>query len=138
MTQVIIHENENGGVSVTKPSLEALEQYGIDWIKNKDTPNNSIIIDDSTLPQGADGQFFNAWELNGSEITINFSKAQEIKLSQYNAAAIIVSQNRQLNTLSGIENIVDDATWLNKLKSDRAIIASSTTTEQLIAIENPS
>ena len=138
MAQAIIHENENGGVSVTRPSLEALEQYGIDWIKNKDTPNNSIIIDDSTLPQGADGQFFNAWELNGSEITINFSKAQEIKLSQYNAAAIMVSQNRQLNTLSGIENIVDDATWLNKLQSDRATIASSTTTEQLIAIENPS
>jgi hypothetical protein len=58
--QVIIHENENGGVSVTVPTGE----ISIEAVKAKDTPGHSIIVDSETLPN-SDNDFFDAWELNG-------------------------------------------------------------------------
>jgi hypothetical protein len=133
MAQIIIFQNSNGGVSVTVPTGE----LPIKEVKLKDTPENSIIVDDSTLPQGADAQFFDAWELSGSTVSVNFAKAQAIKLAQYNAAALQVANQRNLNTLAGIANAVADADWQAKLTADRASIATATTTAQLVAIANP-
>ena len=50
--QVIVHINDNGVLCVTVPTQEVLDNYGIEWIKNKDTPPSSIIIDDSKLDLG--------------------------------------------------------------------------------------
>ena len=133
MAQIIIHANSNGGVSVTVPTGE----LPINEVLAKDCPAGATIVDDSVLPQGADAQFFDAWELNGSTITVNFAKAQAIKLAQYNAAAVQEAQKRQLNTLAGIANEVADADFTAKLQADRAAIASATTTAQLVAIANP-
>jgi hypothetical protein len=130
MSQVIIFQNANGGVSVTVPTGE----LPINEVLVKDCPAGAIIVDASTLPQGADAQFFDAWVLNGSTISVNFTKAQSDKLTQYNAAAVQVAQKRQLNTLAGITNTPDDTTWTAKLTSDRAAIASATTTAELVAI----
>jgi hypothetical protein len=134
MTKVIIHTNENGGVSVTYPSPEFLETNTIHDVKEKDTPDHSIIVDESILPQDADANFFDAWELNGTTITVNLDKAKTIKLNYYNTNALQEAQKRQLNTLAGITNDVDDVTWLAKLNADRQAINNATTTEQLVAI----
>jgi hypothetical protein len=131
--QVIIHANDNGGVSVTVPTGE----LDIKATQIKDTPEGSIIVDDSVLPQGTDAQFFDAWELNGSTVTVNFAKAQAIKLAQYNAAAVQEAQKRQLNTLAGLPNTVSDADFMAALTAGRAAIAAATTTADLIAIANP-
>ena len=88
MTQVIIHANSYGGVSVTVPTGE----IDIEAVLVKDCPAGAIIVDDATLPQGADTQFFNAWELNGSTVTVNFEKARAIKLAQFNESAVQVAQ----------------------------------------------
>jgi len=133
MAQVIIHSNANGGISVTVPTGE----LPINEVLAKDCPAGAIIVDDSTLPQGADAQFFDAWELSGSTVTVNFAKAQAIKLAQYNAAAVAEAQKRQLNTLAGIENKVADADFVAELTAGRASIASATTTADLVAIVNP-
>jgi hypothetical protein len=133
MTQVIIYTNSNGNVSVTVPTGE----IDIKAVLAKDCPAGAIIVDDSTLPQGADAQFFDAWELNGSTVTVNLEKARAIKLAQYNAAAVAEAQKRQLNTLAGLPNTPDDATFLVKLTADRAAIAASTSTNDLINIINP-
>ena len=130
MSQVIIYTNTNGNVSVCIPTGE----LPINEVLAKDCPAGAIIVDDSTLPQGADAQFFDAWELNGSTVTVNFAKAQTVKLAQFNANAVQEAQKRQLNTLAGIANTPDDATFTAKLASDRASIAAATTTAQLIAI----
>jgi hypothetical protein len=130
MSQVIIHANSNGGVSVTVPTGE----LPINEVLAKDCPAGAIIVDDSTLPQGADAQFFDAWELNGSTVTVNFEKAKAIKLAQFNAKAVAEAQARQLNTLASIENTPDDATWSASLTAGRASIASATTTAELVAI----
>lgn len=133
MTQAIIFTNDNGGVSVCIPTGE----LPINEVLAKDCPAGAIIVDSLTLPQGSDAEFFDAWELSGSTVTVNFAKAQAIKLAQFNASAIQEAQKRQLNTLAGIANAVSDADFTAGLAAGRASIASATTTAQLVAIANP-
>ena len=132
MSQVIIFANETGGVSTTIPTGE----ISIEAVLAKDCPKGAIIVDYSTLPQGADAQFFDAWELNGSTVTVNFEKAKAIKLAQFNAKAVAEAQARQLNTLASIENAVSDADFTASLVAGRAAIANATTTAELVAITN--
>ena len=73
MAQVIIFTNNNGGVSVCIPTGE----LSIEEVKTKDTPAGSIIVDQNTLPN-ADNDFFDAWELSDSTVSVNLSKAKEI------------------------------------------------------------
>ena len=130
MTQVIIHANSNGGVSVTVPTGE----ISIQEVLLKDCPAGAIIVEDNTLPQGADAQFFDAWELANGQVSVNFEKAKAMKLAQFNAAAVQEAQKRQLNTLAGINNEIADADFSAKLTAGRASIASATTTAELVAI----
>ena len=74
MALVIIHTNDNGGVSVTVPTGE----ISIEAVKTKDTPEHSIIVDDSTLPQGVGASFFDAWELVDGKVEVSLAKATEI------------------------------------------------------------
>jgi len=131
--QVIIYE-QNGQVAVCVPTGE----LPINEVLAKDCPDGAIIVDDSTLPQGADAQFFDAWKLDGSTVTVDLEKARADKLAQFNTAAVQVAQKRQLNTLAGIANTPDDETFTTKLTNGRAAIAAATTTAQLVAIANPS
>ena len=73
MSQVIIHTNSNGGVSVCVPTGE----LPINEVLTKDCPDHAIIIDDSELPQG-ENEFFNAWELVDGKIIVNQAKKQAI------------------------------------------------------------
>jgi len=72
MSQVIIHTNENGGVSVTVPTGE----LSINEVLAKDCPAGAIIIDDSELP--TDNEYFNAWELVDEKVVVNETKKQAI------------------------------------------------------------
>jgi hypothetical protein len=133
MSQVIIYTNSNNGVSVCVPTGE----LPIQDVLTKDCPAGAIIVEDLSLPQSADAQFFDAWELANGTVTVNFAKAQAQKLAQFNAAALQLAQTRQLNTLAGIENKVSNADFVAELTAGRASIASATTTADLIAIANP-
>jgi hypothetical protein len=128
MAQVIIYQNSNGGVAVCVPTGE----IDIKAVLAKDCPAGAIIVDDSMLPQGADAQFFDAWELNGSTVTVNLEKARAIKLTQFNAQAVQEAQARQLNTLAGIANTVSDADFTATLTAGREKIANATTTAELV------
>ena len=127
--QVIIYE-QNGQVAVCVPTGE----LPIQQVLAKDCPAGAIIVDASTLPQGADSSFFDAWELSGSTVTVNFEKAKAIKLTQFNAKAVEEAQKRQLNTLAAIDNAVSDADFTASLTAGRTAIASATTTAELVAI----
>jgi hypothetical protein len=131
MTQVIIHTTENGNVAVTVPTGE----ISIEAVLAKDCPSGAIIVDDSELPKN--NEYFNAWELNGTTITVNLEKARTIKLNQFNAMAIQTAQKRQLNTLAGIPNDISDADFSNKLTIGRTDITKATTTTELSLIANP-
>jgi hypothetical protein len=132
MSQIIIYTNAIGCVSVCVPTGE----LPINEVLEKDCPAGAIIVDDSTLPQGSDAQFFDAWELNGSTVIVNFEKAKAIKLAQFNAKAVAEAQARQLNILASIENAVSDADFTASLVVGRAAIANATTTAELMAITN--
>ena len=71
MSQVIIFTNSNGGVSVCIPTGE----ISIEEVLAKDCPAGAIIVDSDTLPNN---DFFNAWELNDTTVTVNFDKAKAI------------------------------------------------------------
>ena len=133
MAQIIIYTNSNNGVSVCQPTGE----LPIEEVLAKDCPQGAIIVDDSVLPTGANAQFFDAWELNDTTISVNIEKAKSIKLTQFNANAVQEAQNRQLNTLSGIPNKVTDAEFIANLNAGRIAIANATTIDQLILINNP-
>ena len=133
MSQVIIFKNDNGGVSVCIPT----DEISIEAVLAKDCPAGAQIVEDSSLLQGADAQFFDAWELNGSTVTVNFAKAQAQKLAQFNASAVQIAQKRQLNTLAGIEHAVADADFSTELTVGRTAIANAKTTADLVAVANP-
>jgi hypothetical protein len=130
MTQVIIHSNDNGGVSVTVPTGE----LPINEVLTKDCPAGATIVDDSVLPQGSDAQFFDAWELIDGKVAVNLEKARAIKLTQFNAAAVQEAQKRQLNTLAGLDNDVADADFIAFLKAGRDAIAAASSTADLVAV----
>jgi hypothetical protein len=74
MTQVIIHTNDNGGVSVTVPTGE----ISIEAVLAKDCPNGALIVEDNALPQGVGSSFFDAWELADGVVTVSLAKAKDI------------------------------------------------------------
>lgn len=129
MTQVIIFTNANGGVSVCAPTGD----LDIAATKAKDTPDHSIIVDDSSLP---DNSFFDAWELNGTTVSVSLPKAKVITKARLrverepllaaqdvafqraletgaNTTAIVVEKQR----LRDITKLADAATTLDELKA---------------------
>jgi len=126
MANVIIYTNDNGGVSVCVPTGE----LDIQAVKAKDTPNHSIIVDDSTLPN-ADGDFFNSWELSNGAVIVNMIKAIAQQQANLNALSKAEASHRATNTGAGISNKLADSDWLALLTTARTAIAAATTTQQL-------
>lgn len=131
MLQIIIFTNENGGVSVCVPTGE----LPIEQVQAKDTPAGSIIVDAATLPE-ADNDFFNAWELNGSTVTVSLTKARALTKDRLRAerAPLLDAQDvaymRALETgqdtsaivaekqrLRDITQLADQATTLDGLRA---------------------
>ena len=133
MAQVIVYTGSDGNCHVCVPSGE----IPIEEVLAKDCPAGAIIVDESTLPQGADAQFFNAWRLNGSTVILDFPVAQAGYLAQYNQGAIAVAQKRQLNTLIGVPNVPDDVTWSAEITAGRNAINAATTCAELLAVPLP-
>lgn len=73
MAQVIVYTNESGGVSVCVPTGEA----SIEEVKIKDTPDNSVIVYQASLPN-EHGIFFDAWQLDEGVVSVNLNKAKTI------------------------------------------------------------
>lgn len=71
MTQVIIYNNDDGGVSVIYPTLEAFAIYGIEAIAAKDVPSGKPykIIDSSELPDRSQRDY---WEVDEADLTDGF------------------------------------------------------------------
>ena len=135
MTQVILYLSPSGlgNVAVCTPSGEVPIDQVLSRVISQGF-SDAFITDTSILPTGSDAQFFDAWELSGSTVTVNLEKARAIKLVQYNAQATQEAQKRQLNTLTGIANDVSDADFIAKLTADRTAIANATSTAELLAI----
>ena len=123
MTQVIVYKTNNK-VHLCVPTGE----LPIEQVLAKDCPTGAIIVDSATLPTT---NYFDAWELNGSTVTINLTKAKEIKLARVNANGLAEAQKRQLNTLADIDNEISDSDFIASLNTKRTVIANATTVAQL-------
>lgn len=66
--QAIIYQNDQGGVVVIYPTAEALAQYGIQAIAEKDVPEGKPfkIIDVADLPDRSTRAL---WEVNAVDLT---------------------------------------------------------------------
>ena len=129
--QVIIFTNENGGVSICTPTGE----LPIEAVQAKDTPAGSVIIENSELPN-EHNDFFNAWELRGSTVSVNIDKAKALTKTRLrterepllvaqdvayqraleanaDATAIVAEKQR----LRDITQLADVATTLDELKA---------------------
>ena len=80
--QVIIHSNENGGVSTTVPTGE----ISIDAVLTKDVPagRGARIVNIVDLPNQHQ-DFYDAWEMDATSVTVNFAKAVEITKARLRA-----------------------------------------------------
>lgn len=133
MPNVIIYTNERGGVSVCVPTGE----LPIEQVLTKDCPVGAIIVDDSTLPQGDDAAFFDAWEMSNGVVSVNMTKAQTMQTNALNSAAKAEAQHRSTNVAIGLTNVLSDADWLTLLTTARAAITAATTTTALVAAITP-
>jgi len=127
MAQVIIFTNDNGGVSVCVPTGE----LDIQAVKAKDTPSNSIIVQDSELPH-EDNDFFDAWELSNGTVSVNLTKAKDLtkkrlrmerepllaaqdvlfqraQESNADTTAIVAEKNRLRNITNGVDTCTTTA-----------------------------
>jgi hypothetical protein len=131
MTQAIIYTNDSGGVSVCIPTGE----LPIEEVQAKDTPEGSLIVDVSDLPN-EHSIFFNAWELVDGQVTVSLEKAKEITKKRLrverepllqaqdvafqraleagaDTSAIVAEKQR----LRDITKLVDQTTTLDELKT---------------------
>jgi hypothetical protein len=133
MAQVIIYTNTNGGVSVCVPTGE----LPIEQVLTKDCPAGAIIVDDSTLPQGNDAQFFDSWVLNGITVSVDITKAKTNATNQLNRLAYNEAQHRSAKTGAGLSNVFSDIDWTAALSTARSAITAATDTTSLVAALQP-
>jgi hypothetical protein len=131
MTQVIVYTNEEGRITVCYPT----GVLPIEEVQAKDTPAGSVIVEFDSLPNNYK-EFFNAWEINGSTVTVNLTKAKEItkgwlraereplllaqdvafqRAMEVNADTTSIITEKQ--RLRDITNLVDTANSLDGLKA---------------------
>jgi hypothetical protein len=75
MSQAIIFTNDNGGVSTCIPTGE----ISIDAVMTKDVPagRGARIVNLTDLPN-QHNDFYDAWEMDATSVTVNFAKAVEL------------------------------------------------------------
>lgn len=133
MAQVIIYTNTNGGVSVCVPTGE----LPIQQVLTKDCPAGAIIVDDSTLPQGTDAQFFDAWTLSGSTVSVDQTKAKAQATSQLNQLAYAEAQHRAAKVGAELTNVMSDTDWAAAIATARSAVAAATNTAGLVSALDP-
>jgi hypothetical protein len=132
MSQVIIFTNNNGGVSVCIPTGE----LPIEQVLTKDCPTGAIIVNNDSLPN-EHNDFFDAWELSGSTVTVNKSKAVEItkKRLRTERTPLLAAQDvlfqRALETNADTTAIVAEK---QRLRDVTDLATTSLTLEQLRAL----
>lgn len=128
--QVIIYSQDNGQVAVCYPTGE----LPIQELLARDCPKGAVIADSDSLPNEHDC-FFDAWELNGTTVTVNLNKAKELtkKRLRQERAPLLVAQDvlymrateanqdttaivAEKQRLRDITQLADQATTLDELK----------------------
>jgi hypothetical protein len=133
MTQAIIFTNDNGGVATCIPTGE----ISIEAVLEKDVPKdrNAKIVNLSDLPS-QHNDFYDAWELIGGKVEVNFAKAKEITKARLRneRAPLLLAQDVAFQR--AIEEGKDTAAIVAEKQRLRDITnISATTLEELQALK---
>ncbi len=134
--QVIIFTNDNGGVATCIPTGE----ISIEAVLEKDVPKGkgARIVNMSDLPNQYN-DFYDAWEMDATSVTVNLAKAKELTKARLRAertpllaaqdvlfqralesgadtTAIVAEKNR----LRDVTNLADACTTLEELRALKA------------------
>ena len=135
MTQVIIFTNDNGGVATTIPTGE----ISIDAVLEKDVPKGrgARIVNYTDLPL-AYNDFYDAWEMDSTSVTVNLAKAKELTKARLRAerAPLLAAQDVlfQRAQESGADTTAIVAEK-NRLRDITLLADSATTLEELRALK---
>lgn len=130
MNKVIIYKNDSGGVSVVYPTGE----LPINEVLKRDCPTDAQIYDQNRLPE-SDADFFDAWELNDGEVTVNLVKARKITTDRINNLARVSASRRRDNTAIGLDNAISDTEFTDMLIHLRAQVNAADSLDQLRAVD---
>lgn len=136
MTQAIIFTNDNGGVSTCIPTGE----LSIEAVMDKDVPKGkgARIVNLADLPNQYN-DFYDAWEMDATSVTVNLDKAKELTKKRLRAerepllaaqdvlfqraqedgadTTAIVAEKQRLRDITGL---VDAVTTLEGLRAIKA------------------
>lgn len=132
--QVIIFRNDNGGVSTCIPTGE----ISIEAVMDKDVPKGkgARIVDQNSLPR--DNDFYDAWEMDDSSVTVNFAKAKEITKKRLRAEREPLLQAQDVAFQRALESGADTIAIVaekNRLRDITKLADSATTLDELRAIK---
>lgn len=133
--QVIIFTNDNGGVATCIPTGE----LPIEQVLIKDVPagRGARIVNYTDLPV-AYNDFYDAWEMDSTSVTVNLAKAKELTKTRLRAertpllAAQDVLFQRALESGADTTAIVAEK---NRLRDITTLADSATTLEELRALK---
>jgi len=126
--KTIVYTNNKGGVTIVAPNPE----LDIDYVKAKDTPEHSIIIDTDDIT--VSDYWFDAWELVDGTVTVNFERAQELTRTRLRAertpllAAQDILFQRALETGADTTAIVAEK---NRLRAITDLVNTASTLDEL-------
>ena len=135
MTQAIIFTNDNGGVSTCIPTGE----LSIEAVMDKDVPKGkgARIVNLADLPNQYN-DFYDAWEMDATSVTVNLDKAKELTKKRLRAerepllAAQDVAFQRALESGADTTAIVAEK---QRLRDITGLVDAVTTLEGLRAIK---
>jgi hypothetical protein len=134
MTQAIIFTNDNGGVATCIPTGE----ISIDAVLTKDVPagRGARIVNLTDLPR--DNDFYDAWEMDATSVTVNFAKAVELTKKRLRVEREPLLAAQDVLFQRALENGADTAAIVaekNRLRDITALADAATTLEGLRAIK---
>jgi hypothetical protein len=135
MTQAIIFTNDNGGVATCIPTGE----ISIEAVMAKDVPEDrgARIVNLVDLPNQYN-DFYDAWEMDATSVTVNLTKAKEItkkRLRNERAPLLLAQDVLFQRALESGENTTAIVAEKNRLRDITGLVDAATTLEGLRAIK---
>ena len=135
MAQVIIFTNDNGGVATTIPTGE----ISIDAVLEKDVPKGrgARIVNYTDLPL-AYNDFYDAWEIDDTSVTVNLTKAKELTKTRLRSEREPLLQAQDVAFQRALESGSDTTAIVaekNRLRDITLLADQATTLEELRALK---
>jgi hypothetical protein len=135
MTQAIIFTNDNGGVSTCIPTGE----ISIEAVMEKDVPKGrgARIVNIVDLPN-QHNDFYDAWEMDDTSVTVNMDKAKEITKARLRAERAPLLEAQDVLFQRALESSADTTAIVaekNRLRNITSLADSATTLEELRSLK---